>query len=752
MAARLKLSRLRGLARGFGLIAAFLSSALFGTAGGVIFAFADDLPQIAALDDYAPGETTRVLARDGSLIGEFATERRQVLTFDEIPEVLRQAVISAEDGDFMRHAGLKASRMLLAFFKDLVSRRTPGRSTITQQLARQLFPESVGFERSPIRKLRETLVALQIEKRYTKNEILTMYCNKVPMGNRTFGVEAGAQLYFGKRAKELTLDEAATVAGLLPSPQRMNPYASVEAATRGRNSTLDRMAARGYIPAADAAAAKTRPIVTRGQPLPPPSIAPYALESIRIQLEERYGAKALYEGGLVIRTGLDPSLQRAANRALDDGVRRLDKLRGYRRSTRNILVEKRAIDSFRHPRWARGIAEGDVVPAVVIEVAGSDVLVRAGRLRGTIGRPGYAWTKRSAQELAKPGDLIEVRVGRLDEKTATFTALLEQTPLLEGAVIALDNHTGEILAMVGGQSFERSQFNRATQALRQVGSLFKPFVYVAAINSGYTAASLIEDAPVSFDAGPGQPSYEPRNYDREYRGWITLRTALEGSRNIPTIKLMEALTPKQVIKYPRLFGITTPIPEYLSVAIGAAEGSLLEFTSAYSALPNQGVRLTPQLLRDVTDREGNLLERRRQEPHESIRADTAYIVTDLLQGVVRRGTAAKAGSQLNWTLAGKTGTTDDYTDAWFIGFDPDITIGVWVGFDQKKPIGAGMTGTEAALPIWTEIMKSWVTRRRAEGREPPSFERPGNIVTAMTPNGPEVFLPGTAPGGRKPVP
>jgi penicillin-binding protein 1A len=271
---------------------------------------------------------------------------------------------------------------------------------------------------------------------------------------------------------------------------------------------------------------------------------------------------------------------------------------------------------------------------------------------------------------------------------------------------------------------------------------------MAAINSGYTAASLIEDAPVSFDPGPGQPAYEPKNYDREYHGWITLRAALEGSRNVPTIKLMDALTPKQVIKYPRMLGITTPIPEYLSVAIGAAEGTLLEYVSAYSALPNQGVRMTPQLLLEVTDRESNMLERHRPEPHESLRTDIAYIVTDLLEGVVRRGTANSA-AKLNWPMGGKTGTTDDYTDAWFIGFDPDITIGVWVGFDQKKPIGDRATGTTVALPIWTEIMSSWVKRQRARLGEPPQFERPGNVVTAMTATGPELFLAGTEPGGKK---
>ena len=289
-------SRWRRWIRRFGIAALFVAAALLGTTAGVLFAFADDLPQISALDDYSPGIITRVLGRDGAVVGEFATERRQIVAFEDIPPVLRHAIIAAEDGDFMTHGGLKVDRMILAAVRDLLTRsRTPGRSTITQQLSRQLFPEAVGFERSWTRKAKETLVALQIEKRYTKNEILTMYCNKVAWGHRAFGVQAASQLYFGKPAKELTLGEAATIAGMLPAPQRYNPYTSMEAATRRRNYTLDRMVAERYLSAADADAEKAKPIVTRGQPSPPASIAPYLLDSLRTQLEERYGAKAVYE-------------------------------------------------------------------------------------------------------------------------------------------------------------------------------------------------------------------------------------------------------------------------------------------------------------------------------------------------------------------------------------------------------------------------------------------------------------------------
>jgi penicillin-binding protein 1A len=741
--------------RRFGIIALFVAAAVLGTAAGVLFAFTDDLPAISALDDYSPGIITKVLGRDGSVIGEFATERRQIVAFEDIPVVLRQAIMAAEDKEFMTHGGIHPVLMAWAAMNDVLSkRRTPGRSTITQQLARQLFPEAVGFERAGmagrIRKVKEALVALQIEKRYSKNEILTMYCNKVAWGNRAFGVEAASQIYFGKRAKELTLNEAATIAGLLPAPQRYNPYTNVKAAIARRNYTLDQMADEGYITPADAATEKAKPIVTRGQPSPPTSAAPYLLDSLRTQLEEQYGAKAVYEGGLLIRTGLDPALQRAANRALDDGLRRLDKMRGFRKPTRNVLDEKRALDTFRHPRWTRDPVQGDVLPALVLDVDGGVIRVRLGRLTGSIARGGYAWTRRRAEDLVRTGDIVEVRVGK-SRTESTFDGDLEQPPALEGAVIAIDNHTGEVLAMVGGASFDRSQFNRAVQAKRQVGSLFKPFVYLAAIDGGYTAASPLEDIPMAFDAGVGQPPYAPQNYDREFKGPLTLRRALELSRNVPAVALMEKLGPATVLRYPRMLGITTPLPEFLSVAIGAAEGTLLEMTSAYSAFPNQGVRMKPLLLLDVKDREGTVLEQHRPEPHDAIRADSAYIITEILHGVVQHGTAANADTAaLKWPLAGKTGTTDDYTDAWFIGFDPDITVGVWLGFDQKKMIADRATGTTAALPIWTAIMKDWVTRRRATLPAPPEFQRPGNIVIVNTPAGPEFFISGTEPTVRRP--
>jgi penicillin-binding protein 1A len=736
------MGRLTGrVARNFGIAALFLLAAVSGTAGGVLFAFSEDLPQISALDEYAPGTITRVLGRNGTVVGEFATERRVLVSYNDIPPVLRNALVAAEDGSFFQHSGISVRRLLVASVRRAMGcRRCGGASTITQQLARKLF---LTDEFTPERKIKEMLLSLQIEKRYTKEEILTMYANKMYWGHGIYGVEAASQLYFGKSVKDLTLNEAAMIAGIHQSNARQSPYNNMAAAIERRNYALDRMVDNDFITTAEAEAAKAMPIVTHGAPTPTPSGAPYFVETIRAQLEQRYGAKALYENGLVIRTGLDAELQRAAAAALDNGIRRLDKLRGYRKPTRNVLAEQRTVDTYRHPRWTRGIQVGDIIPGVVAGVAETSLRVRAGRLTGAIDKAGYDWTRRRPADLARVGDLIEVRVLKLDNPEAVVFGL-EQVPLLQGAMLAIENRTGQVLAMSGGESFERSQFNRATQAQRQVGSLFKPFVYAAAIDRGYTAQSLLDDSPASFHAGPNQPPYEPKNYDREYRGMVTLRDALEDSRNVPTVRLMAALGPREVVNYAKRLGVTSPLPEYLSVAIGAAEGSLIEMTSAYAAFANQGVRMTPISILEVIGRDGTILEQHRAEPHEAIRADTAYITTSMLEGVIQRGTGQTA-KVLNWPLAGKTGTTDDYSDAWFIGFDPDITVGVWIGFDQKKPIGHNQTGAVAALPIWQEIMKSWIDRQRAARPEPPVFERPGNIITVQTARGPEVFIAGTQP-------
>jgi penicillin-binding protein 1A len=735
------------LVRSFWLIALFLGAALAGTASGVLFAFADDLPQIEALDDYSPGTITRVLGAGDAPVGEFANERRVLVTYDQIPVVLRNAIIATEDADFFTHGGIDLQRIAVtAVRRGLRIQRFGGASTITQQLARKLF---LTDEQTPERKIKEILLALQIEKRYTKKEIFTMYCNKMYWGHHTYGVESASQLYFAKSVKDLTLDEAALIAGLLQGNVRQSPYENMQAALRRRATVLTRMEAEGFITPADAAAAKARPIEVKGQPLQPPSLAPYFQAMIRTQLEERYGAKAVDEGGLTVRTGLDPFLQRAANIALDEQLREIDRARGYRRPTRNVLTEGQTLDGFRLRQWSRDPEEGRPLTALVTGTEARAINVRAGKWRGVIGpeqKTGYGWTRRRPADAVRAGDLVEVIPLKIDAKATTFTARLDQVPELQGAVIAIDNRSGNILAMVGGQNFERSQFNRAVQAQRQVGSLFKPFVFLTAIDRGYTAVSPLIDQPVSYDVGPGQPPYEPLNYDKLYEDEVTLRRALEHSRNVPTVRLMSDLGIESVIATARQLGVTSPLPPYLSIAIGSAEGSLLEITSAYSALANQGVRMTPRLILNVTDREGNVLEEHRPEPHTAAKADSAYILTMILRGVVERGTAQGRAGAIKWPLAGKTGTTDDYTDAWFVGFDPDITVGVWVGFDQKKTIGAKMEGSVVALPIWVKVMQDWIGRRRAALPDPPEFERPGNVVMVMLENGTyEYFIAGTEP-------
>ena len=753
------------LAKNAVIVILFVIAAILGTVSGVLFAFAGDLPQISALDDYAPSTITRVYGAKGEVVGEFSTQRRVVVPYEAISPRLRQAIIAAEDADFERHMGLSIPHIAMAATRDVLyavrgaitgSRPRPkGASTITQQLARGLFPEAVGFEAGDVsleRKIKEAIVAIQIEKRYTKREILTFYANQMYLGEGAYGVEAAARTYFGKPAKDVNVDEAATLAGLFQT-WRNAPTVNMERAKRRQAYVLQQMADEHYITQKEADDAKARPIVVAPPPERSDSIAPYFVEEVRKELEGRYGAKALYENGLTVQTGLDLKLQAAANRALDAAVRRVDHIHGFRKPKRNVLEERHTIEGFKHPRWTRPFETGDIVPAVVADVEGAAISVRAGAYRVTIDRKGYAWTRRTPAQLVKRGDLVEVKLLTIDPAARTATGAIDQPPLVEGAVLAIENKTGQIKAMVGGFSFERSKFNRATQAMRQVGSSFKPFVYTAAIDRGYTPATLLQDSPVTYPAGPGQPPYSPQNYEKDFWGPTTIRRALEHSRNVPAIKLMDALGPKQVIAYARRFGLTAPLPPYLPIALGAGDETLLEMTSAYSVFPNQGVRMTPYSILKVTDREGNLLEENRPEPQDAIRADTAYVMTSLLRGVVEHGTAVKAAA-LKWPIAGKTGTTDDFSDAWFIGFDPDLTLGVWVGYDQKKPLGSGMTGAEAALPIWIEVFKAWIGDRT----DPPAFEPPSNIVFVAidkTTGNPaegapgainEAFIAGTQPG------
>ncbi len=730
-----------------GLVALFVAAALLGTLSGVLFTFADDLPEISALDDYKPSTITRLLARDGQVIGEFATERRSVIEYDQMSPFFRNAVIATEDADFERHFGLSATRILVTLINDVLKGEMAGASTITQQLARNLFP--IGFEKTVERKVREAILAIQLERRYTKREIFAFYANQIIFGHGAYGVESASRMYFDKPAKDLNLEESAVLAAIIQAPARLSPFVDPQRTRVRRNYVLTRMAEEGYITADEARAAMARPIVLHGQSAPERSIAPYFAEEIRKTLEQKYGAKALYEAGLRVQTTLDADLQRAANAALDRGLRQIDKRHGgYRRPARNVLAEGRTLQQFTTDSWTRPLVAGGIVPALVTFVPargdGRNARIRIASREIDLPRSAYAWTRRTtAADLFKVGDLIEVEVRTLNG-TAPATIALEQPPAVEGALLAIDNRSGQIRAMVGGFSFARSKFNRATQARRQMGSAFKPIIYTAAIDRGFTPASVFIDEPVAYDAGPGQPLYSPLNYDRRFEGAVTLRHALEDSRNIPAVKALAAIGPRTAVQYAARFGFTGTLPPYLSLALGAAETTLVELTSAYSAFPNRGVRMQPYSVTSISDREGNVLEENRPEPHEAIRADTAFVMTHLLQGVVQRGTAAAAAS-LDWPLAGKTGTMDEYTDAWFIGFDPNITVGVWIGRDEKKPIGNGETGAVSALPVWMDFMRAYINTR-GNRKQPPQFDAPGNIVFVTRDSGiTEAFINGTQP-------
>src|SRR5438270_266966 len=755
------------VARNAGIVALFIVAAMLGILSGVMFAYAGDLPQVSALDNYSPSTITRIYSNSGQVIGGFATQRRVVVGYDDLNPALRQAIIATEDAEFDRHFGVNIWRIFVAALTDILERRrAQGASTLTQQLARNL-KEQFGLtkEKSFERKVREMNLAIQIEKRYTKKEIFTIYCNQMYLGHGAYGVEAASRLYFNKSNKQLNLEEAALIAGIFQTPERQSPFIDMRRATQRRNVVLQRMADEHYITQDQAEAARNRPIVTRGAPNQPPGIAPFFVEEVRKHLERHYGAKTLYENGLAVTTTLDPKLQEIGNKAIEHGLRAYDKRHGWRKPARNVLAEGHTIDGFKEERWSRPMAVGDVVPAVVVTAPKTGpARLRIGTYHADLGREGFTWTRKaSTADLFKPGDLVDVAIVKIDDGAGALTVTLDQTPLAEGALLAIENRTGQVKAMIGGWSFSRSKFNRAVQAYRQLGSTFKPIVYTAAIDRGYTPSSIIVDAPVSYNAGAGQPLYSPHNYDHKFLGAITLRYALEESRNIPAIKMMDTLGPKNVLDYAKRFGFEEDFPPYLPIALGAGDATLIDITSAYTTFPNQGVRMKPFFVLNVKDRDGNLLEENHADPTDVIRADTAYVMTNMLRGVLSlRGTGARAATLASqWPLAGKTGTVDDNTDAWFVGFDPDLTVGVWIGHDDKrKSLGAVEQGAKAALPMWMEFMKAYIDGR-PDKDDPPEFPAPGNIVflnvdqsngAIVSPDTPasirEAFISGTQPGAN----
>ncbi len=706
--------------------ALFVAAVIGGALLGVFFAFESDLPQVTSLEDFKPNIITQVFARDGSVIGEFAIEKRVVVEFRDIPPVLRNAIVAVEDADFWKHIGINPWRIPGAALANLRSGRySQGFSTLTMQLTRLLF---LTPEKTPERKIKEVILAFQIEKNFTKEEILTLYCNQIYFGHGNYGVEAASRFLFAKPVKDLTLEEAALVAGIAQSPMRQSPIENPERALQRRNHVLDRMAEEKYVSREEAEAAKAKPIALRLR-RDPPSVAPHFVEEVRKYLEREYGSQRIYQGGLRVYTTLDPAAQRAAVKAMRDGMRAIDRrARGFVRPEATAIGKDGLLPEPLHlDEWDWPFGEGDVVRGVVIASDRLSAVVQIGEYKGRLMPLDLAWTRRTSVSDALPrGAIAPFRIVSLSDTGGRKEAWLqlEQEPKVEGALMALDVHTGAVRAMVGGYDFETSKFNRATQALRQVGSAFKPIVYAAALETlGYTPATILIDSPLSFPNPWNGSVWSPQNYDGAFMGPIPLRRAVEQSRNIPAVRTLQAVGIEKGIEYARRLGLSSELPPYLPIALGAGEATLAEMTAAFATFANQGLRMKPFLIDRITDREGNVIEQVLPRATDALRADTAFILTSLLRGVADHGTAARA-RKLRRPIAGKTGTTNDFTDAWFIGYEPSLAAGVWVGFDEKKDsLGPRADGGRIALPIWMEFWQAVMSSRPIE-----EFAIPGNVV------------------------
>ena len=708
---------------------------------GLLWHFSKDLPDYSQLKDYEPPVMTRVHAGDGSLLAEYAKERRLYLPIQAIPKLVTNAFVAAEDKNFYQHPGVDIygiARAGMLYIENYGSGRRPqGASTITQQVAKNfLLTNELSFQR----KIKEALVALRIERTYSKQKILELYLNEIYLGYGAYGVAAASLLYFDKSVHELTIAEAAYLAALPKGPNNYNPFRRHDAALERRNYVIDRMAEDGYITAAQAEKAKKDPLEVTVRPTGAHIFAAeYFAEEVRRYLYEKYGEKKLYEGGLSVRTTLDPKLQVLARKAMINGLVNFDEGQGYRGAITTIDTGG---------DWGVKLAEvkflDDIDPwrlAVVLQV--DDQSARIGlqpprdpggavvkdREVGLITLEGVKWAKpasgaskpiQKVSQVLSAGDVIYV-----SPLEAQGQYRLRQVPEISGAMVVMDPHTGRVLAMVGGFSFDQSQFNRATQALRQPGSSFKPIVYAAALDNGYTPSTIVMDAPIEIDMGAGGGIWKPENYGGKFFGPSTLRFGLEQSRNVMTVRLAQDLGMPLIAEYAKRFGVYDELPPYLSYALGAGETTVLRMVTAYSMFDNGGRRVIPTLIDRIQDRYGHTIYKHDQrecvgcdakkwdnqvEPtlidrrEQVIDAMTAYQITSLMEGVVQRGTATVV-REVGKPIAGKTGTTNDEKDVWFIGYSPDVVCGVYMGFDKPRHIGRLATGGHLAAPIVKDFLK-----------------------------------------------
>jgi penicillin-binding protein 1A len=712
-----------------------------GSLTGLMLVYSVDLPQIADLEKYRPITTTDLLDVHGRVFGSFALERRIVVPYEALPPVLRQAVISIEDKNFESHWGVNIFRVLGAAYHDLTSNgRTQGASTLTMQLARNLFLSS---QQTFGRKLQEVFLSIQIERAFTKHQIFTLYANQIYLGQGVYGFEAGSEYYFSKHARDLTLPEAALLAGLPKSPVGYSPIANPDRAFRRRNMVINSMLEDGVITNAQANAAKAAPLGLHIEP-PSNSVAPWFVEDVRRELERQFGSEQVHEEGLRVYTTLDLDLQQAANRAVLDGLAALERRHGWKGNLLNVLAAGGSLDDFRHPDWRQPTAPGSYMHALVTNVLPYQVTARIGQQQVILGPDDFAWTKqRDAENFLHPGDIIYVHIVASSDSNLVLHAVLEQDSGVQGSLMAVDNTSGEVLAMVGGRDFNLSQFNRATQAERQTGSSFKPYVYTTAVEQGARPEETIVDAPVTFSTGVGP--YTPHNYDDTFEGTVSLMHAFADSRNIPAVKLAERVGIRKVIATAHQFGLSSNIPPFLPVALGSVEATLQEQVAAYSSFPNDGVRLGPHLIRKVTNADGLTLSESPANVAESTSMKTARIMMTFLKSVIQPGGTAAAAEVLNHPLGGKTGTTSDFNDAWFIGFSPSITSGVWVGYDNRQSLGDKESGGHAALPLWIDFMRVAIADRPDEHFAGDLRPLPQTNVAVKTPTARPAAKPAVVP-------
>jgi penicillin-binding protein 1A len=748
----------------------------------------EGLPDYSALKNYEPAVMTRVHAADGSLMAEYATQRRLFLPIQAMPDRLKQAFVSAEDKNFYTHLGVDPegiARAGIRFIQNYGSGRRPeGASTITQQVAKNfLLTNELKFER----KIKEAILALRIEQAYSKDEILELYLNEIYFGFGAYGVAAASLIYFDKSVHELTLEEAAYLAALPKGPSNYHPYKKTEAAIARRNYVIDRMVADGYASYEDGEEAKAKPINVKlrghGSKL---FAAEYFTEEVRREVADIFGTKRLYEGGLSVRSTLDPQLQKMARKSLMDGLINFDHQRGSwngpvdRISTGTDWgVELAKIEALSDlPEWTLAVVleSGAGEARVGIQPKRmEDGQLSEERMSGPLFLETMKWARvsgrapSSVSDVLAPGDVVYVQ----ESPVAPGTYELRQIPKVSGALVAMDPYTGRVLALVGGFSFAQSEFNRATQAYRQPGSSFKPFLYAAALDNGYTPSSVIMDAPLEISQGPGLGTWRPQNYGGKFYGPSTLRTGIERSRNVMTGRLAQDMGMPLVAEYAKRFGIYDNMLPVLSMSLGAGETTVLRLTTAYATIANGGRKVRPTLIDRIQDRYGRTIYKHdsricdgctqdvwdgQSEPtlidnrEQVLDPMTAYQITSMMEGVVLRGTATSVRA-VGRPVAGKTGTTNDEKDAWFMGFTPDLAVGVFVGYDNPKPMGRGATGGHVAAPIFTDfVKKALADKPPVEFRVPrglqliPINRNTGLRTAAGTPGAIlEAFKPGMAP-------